>query len=31
MYKQLFDLKVLDKEKAFDPAIAYTLQFVEKK
>jgi hypothetical protein len=26
MYRQLFDLKVIDKE--FDPAVAYTLQFV---
>jgi hypothetical protein len=31
MYKQLFDLKVLDKDKAFDPATAYTLQFAQKK
>jgi NitT/TauT family transport system substrate-binding protein len=31
MYKQLFDLKVIDKDKAFDPATAYTLQFVQKK
>jgi NitT/TauT family transport system substrate-binding protein len=29
MYKQLYDLKVI--EKAFDPAMAYTLQFNEKK
>jgi len=28
MYKQLYDLKVID--KAFDPATAYTLQFNEK-
>jgi hypothetical protein len=29
MYKQLFELKVID--RAFDPATAYTLQFAEKK
>jgi NitT/TauT family transport system substrate-binding protein len=29
MYKQLFDLKVIDKD--FDPAMAYTLQFAQKK
>lgn len=29
MYNQLFDLKVI--QKAFDPAQAYTLQFLEKK
>jgi hypothetical protein len=29
MYKQLLDLKVID--KPFDPATAYTLQFVQTK